>query len=158
MRRLTGFLALAALTASIVACQATTPKKDRPDIPDGPPPPDMVAPTEAAAMTTITGTALYFEKIALGEGFTLRVQLVNTLLADTPTAVVADQTFPAGRGSPMPFKLAVDASKLDARMRYALSASVRGPEGKLVFVTDTAVPVDVKAAAPVEFRMKMVRN
>ncbi len=156
--RFSALLFLATLTLSLAACQATTPKKDDPGIPDGPPPPDMLQPTEAARMMTIAGTAMYFEKIGLPEGCTLRVQLVNTRLADTSAAIVADQVFPVTHGSPIPFVLDVDAAKLDAGMSYSLSASVRGPDGGVIFVTDTSIPVDFKSTAPISFRMKMARN
>lgn len=156
--RFPALILVGALSASIAACQATTPTKDRPDIPDGPPPPDMVQPTEAAKMMTIAGTAMYFEKIGLPEGCTLRVQLVNTRLADTSAAIVADQVFPVAHGSPIPFALDVDGAKLDERMSYAISASLRGPDGGLIFVTDTSVPVDFKSTAPISFRMKMARK
>lgn len=149
-------LLLAGLALS--ACQASTPHRD-PSIPDGLPPPEMGQSVEAKGtnMITIQGKATYLQKIGLPEGATLRVQLVNTRLADTPTAVVADQTFPVAHGSPIPFALAVDPAKLDARMSYSLSASIRGPEGGVIFVTDTATPVDTKSTAPVTLPMKMTR-
>jgi len=53
--------------------------------------------------------------------------------------------------------LDVDPAKLDARMSYSLSASLRGPEGGLIFVTDTATPVDTTSTATVTLMMKMVR-
>ncbi len=156
--RFSALLILATLTMAVAACQATAPSKDRPDIPDGPPPPDMMQTSQAEPMTTIAGTAMYFEKIGLPEGCTLRVQLVNTRLADTAAAIVADQVFPVAHGSPIPFALTVDNGKLDERVTYSLSASVRGPDGGLIFATDAAVPVDLKSSAPVSFRMKMTRK
>lgn len=158
--RFSALFILAALTTvvAVAACQATAPTKDRPEIPDGPPPPDMMQATQATQMTTIAGNATYFEKIGLPAGCTLRVQLVNTRLADTATAIVTDQVFPVVHGSPIPFALTVDNAKLDERMSYALSASVRAPDGSLLFTTDTSVPVDLKSSAPVSFRMKMTRK
>lgn len=156
--RFSALFVLAALTAGIAACQATAPKKDDPSIPDGPPPPDMTLPTQAAQMMTIAGTAMYFEKIGLPDGCTLRVQLINTRLADTSAAIVADQVFPVAHGSPIPFALDVDSTKLDQRMSYALSLSVRGPDGGVIFVTDTSVPVDMKSTTPLSVRLKMARK
>lgn len=143
---------------ALSACAAGTPQRD-PTIPDGLPPPAMGQSIEAGAKTMISiqGKAMYLQKIGLPEGSTLRVQLVNTRLADTPLAVVADQTFPVSHGSPIPFVLSVDPAKLDARMSYSLSASLRGPEGGLIFVTDTATPVDTTSTATVTLMMKMVR-
>lgn len=149
---------LAVAISLLSACQASTPHRD-PSIPDGLPPPEMGRSVEAKATTMITiqGKATYVQKIGLPEGSTLRVQLVNTRLADTPAAVVADKTFPVTHGSPIPFALAVDPAKLDARMSYSLSASVRTPDGGLVFVTETATPVDTKSTAPVTLMLKMAR-
>lgn len=155
MRQMSLCLLLIAGVA-LSACQASTPHRD-PSIPDGLPPPAMGQSTEAANMLTINGSAMYLQKIGLPEGATLRVQLVNTRLADTPTAVVADQTFPVTHGSPIPFALKVDPAKLDARMSYSLSASLRGPDGGLIFVTDTATPVDTKSSASVTLMLKMAR-
>jgi len=156
--RPTTLLPLLLAGSALSACQASNPPRD-PSIPDGLPPPEMGQSVEAKATTMITiqGKATYVQKIGLPEGSTLRVQLVNTRLADTPTAVVADQTFPVAHGSPIPFALAVDPARLDARMSYSLSASVRTPDGGLVFVTDTATPVDTKSTAPVTLTMKMAR-
>lgn len=85
----------------------------------------------------------------LPDGADIQVTLVNTLLADTPMAVLARQTLEQPTGSRIGFALEVPADRVEARMIYALSALVRDHGGRVLFVTDFARQVDPRQAEPV---------
>ncbi|MBZ5713966.1 YbaY family lipoprotein [Nannocystis pusilla] len=136
MRRLS-MIVCAALLLPLAACQGA----DKPGSPSSP-----------AQSVTIQGDASYLEKIVLPPGSMLHVQLVDTRHADTARAVIAEDKFPATT-VPIPFRLEVEGKKIAPNVQYGLRASVRDVDEKLVFTTDTAVPVDLKSSAPVEIRM-----
>jgi uncharacterized lipoprotein YbaY len=111
-------------------------------------------PTPAASQAVIHGSATYLERIALPPGSSLQVQLVDTRLADTPAAVIAQQTYGNLQGPPFAFDLSYDASRIRADAEgYALHASLYDANHALMFVTDTSVPVRPGSNQPVSFRM-----
>lgn len=112
----------------------------------------------ATRSSVIHGSAMYLERIAPPSGARLRVQLIDTLLADTPRAVLAEQTFDHLSGPPFSFTLPFDATKIRENGQYGLHASLSAGDGKLWFVTDTRVPVTPGSTAPVEFRMIRVTD
>jgi len=101
----------------------------------------------------ITGTATYRERILPPPGSSLRVQLLDNLLADTQKAVIAETTVQDVAGPPIAFTLPFDPSKLRANGQYGLHATLAGPDGAPLFVSDTRVPVDPPANRPVEIAM-----
>ena len=94
------------------------------------------------ARVRIQGEAVYFEKILMPEGARLRVQVIDSQLADTPTAVLAERVTTVGNG-PYEFEIDVPRERLRANGMYGLHASVSMPDGALRFVTDTRVPVTI---------------
>ena len=118
----------AALLVALAACQPK-PATDAP-----------AAPTAAAA-TTIRGEAAYRERIAPPPGAVLTVQLIDNLLADTPTAIIASTEVKDAKGPPFAFDLPYDAARIRPEGSYGLHASLRDGTGKLWFVTDTRTTV-----------------
>ena len=107
-----------------------------------------------ASQAVIHGSATYLERIALPPGSTLQVQLVDTRLADTPAAVIAQQTFGDLKGPPFAFDLRYDASRIRAGDDgYALHAGLYDANQALMFVTDSRVPVQPGSDQVVSFRM-----
>jgi len=104
----------------------------------------------------VTGTATYRERIQVPPGSSLRVQLLDNLLADTPKAILADATVKDVGGSPIAFTLPFDPAKLRVNGQYGLHATLAGPDGAPMFVSDTRVPVDPSANVPVEIAMVQV--
>ena len=89
----------------------------------------------------VTGTVAYRERMALPPDAVVQVQLSDVSLQDAPAQVVADTTLsPVGRQVPLPFELQYDPAKIEPRRRYAVRATIRS-EGRLLFTTDTHVPV-----------------
>lgn len=117
------------------------------------------AQTEAPIPTEsnfIHGSAYTLERIKIPPGADFSVQLIDTQLADTPQAVIAETTLEDVAGTPYNFSLQYDPSKIRANGQYALHASLRGVDGNLLFVTDTRVPVTPGDQKVVEFRMVRV--
>ncbi len=144
---------LAGLTLALAACQPTTPT---PANAAGEAAATPAEPAAAPADATIEGQAIYRERMMLPPGSRLSVQLIDNLLADTPRAVLAEVAVEDARSSPIPFRLPYDAADLRPNGMYGLHASVRGPDGALLFVTDTRHAVDPASDAPVELLMKRV--
>lgn len=146
-----------AVGLALSACQ---PRSDA-DTPAGAPTaPAPAAPAPAASTAdaprsahAVTGTATYLERIRMPPGGSLRVQLLDNQLADTPQAVIAEVTHKDVEGPPYAFSLPFDPAKLRPGSQYGLHAALSGPDGKLWFVSDTRVPVDPAANLPVEIRM-----
>jgi len=114
----------------------------------------IAAPMPApAAKPAVHGRASYRERVKMPPGADFSVRLVDLQRADTPDAVVAATTLPDVAGPPYVFDLPYDPTKLRANGRYGLHAELRGPDGELWFVTDTAVPVTPGSDAVVDVPM-----
>ncbi|MFN7056721.1 META domain-containing protein [Hyphomonas sp.] len=96
------------------------------------------APAElAAASLIVTGSATYRERMAAPKGSMLKVELSDTSRADAPSISLADWSDSLDdRGVPKRFTLRV-IDTLDPRGTYTLRATVRGPDGALLWTTDT---------------------
>ncbi|ABI77897.1 putative lipoprotein [Hyphomonas neptunium ATCC 15444] len=122
-------------------------------------PPSTLSPTEEAALLTISGSATYRERIAAPQGATLTVELSDTSRADAPAIPVADWSASLDQGGvPKNFTLEVN-EPLDPRFTYTLRATITGPDGDLLWTTDTvhqlmAVTGDLEAG---ELVMVMVQ-
>ena len=142
-------LFLLALGMSLSAC----PKADNAPKSDSTPAGEQAMP----AQNVITGNATYREKLKMAPGASLRVQLIDNQLADSPQAVIAETTVTGiDHGSPIAFTLPFDPAKLRANGQYGLHASMYDVSGELIFVTDTRVPVTPGDGKPVELPMRMV--
>lgn len=129
MVRLTHMLAAGVTAAALAAC-ATTP-----------------APAEQSV--TVTGSIAYRERIALPPTAQIEVSLDDVSLADAPARNLARQTFKAdGKQVPIAFTLTADKARIEPRNSYAVSARITGPDGKLMFITDTrnSVTFDSRSA------------
>jgi len=137
------------LVMSLSAC----PKTDSAPAPEGTPTGEQAMPVK----NVITGSATYREKIKMAPGASLRVQLIDNQLADTPQAIIAETTVTGiDHGSPIAFSLPFDPAKLRANGQYGLHASMYDVSGELIFITDTRVPVTLDDGKPVELPMRMV--
>ena len=85
------------------------------------------APSMTQGAHAVTGTATYRERILPPPGSTLRVQLLDNLLADTPNAVIADAMVKDVGGPPIAFTLPFDPAKLGPNGQYGLHATFKPP-------------------------------
>lgn len=154
-----------AMTMALSACQprneAQAPTDNAPaaQMPASSPPaqtPAETAPAPAQGSHAVTGTATYRERIAMPPGSSLRVQLLDNQLADTPRAVLAETTLQDVAGPPFAFRLPYDPARLRAGGQFGLHASLSDADGTLWFVSDTRVPVDPTSNTPVEIPMVRV--
>ncbi|UUM31462.1 YbaY family lipoprotein [Vibrio japonicus] len=106
-------------------------------------------------MDSITGSVFYRERIALPDNAVVTVKLQDVSLADAPAKVIAEHRFETnGAQVPFDFELTYDASEIEPRHRYSVSARIE-VEGKLKFITDTSYPVitDENTTDKVELRL-----
>ncbi len=89
---------------------------------------------------TITGTALYRERMALPPDAVLEVTLLDTSRADAPAIVIASQKIPHPGNPPFRFTLNYDPSKIVASHTYTVRATVH-LGAQLMFTSTTAHPV-----------------
>ncbi len=105
----------------------------------------MTTPAEATSpapgTATVSGQLSYRERIALPPGSTATVVLKDISRADAPSKTLAKATFPAQQ-VPIPFELGVATDLMQASHRYSVSAKLHAPDGALLWITDTIIPVD----------------
>lgn len=90
------------------------------------------------ALLTVTGSATYRERMAAPAGSVLKVELADTSRADAPAILLAEWSASLDEGGvPRSFSLEVNQA-LDPRFTYTLRAAITGPEGDLLWTTDTA--------------------
>lgn len=121
-------LAFALVSISLAACQPTSSGEN------------AVASLAPTNLVTLSGTALYRERIALPADARLVVTISDVSLMDVAAPVIAETEVVAeGRQVPLPFSLEYDLARIDPRGRYAVSARITDAAGQLLWVTDTHV-------------------
>ncbi|MUK66211.1 YbaY family lipoprotein [Aliivibrio fischeri] len=119
-----------------------------------------VAPVEAAATQSVTGTVGYRERIALPANAVVTVTLEDISLADAPSKTITEQTFEVGENSsPFAYSLEFNTADIQANHRYAVRATIK-VDGKLRFTTDTnyAVITDEATTLDQDLLLKGVRQ
>jgi putative lipoprotein len=114
------------LLAGLSACETTTPKEV------------ATAPPASNALVTLTGTALYRERIALPADARFAVRISDVSRMDAAAPVIAEtEAATEGRQVPLAFSLAYDPARIVAHARYAVSARIMDGTGRLIWITDT---------------------
>jgi uncharacterized lipoprotein YbaY len=112
-------------------------------------------PPAAPGAGSINGTATFGNAPSLPADAVLIVQLRDPSHdPDDPAAVLVEERIPiGGRAAPIPFALKFDPSKANAKIPFAVSASIRG-RGKLLFVLVKAVAIpDITNPLPVRLAL-----
>jgi putative lipoprotein len=90
----------------------------------------------------VTGAITYRERIALPDDAVVIVQIQDVSLMDAPARVMGEEVIhPSGRQAPVSYAVPYDESEIDERHSYSMAARIHDGEGKLLFISDTAVPV-----------------
>ncbi len=89
----------------------------------------------------VTGTAAYRERIAMLPGTVFEAVLEDVSLADAPATVLGSYVNDDAGNPPYGFAIDYDAAAIQPGHRYAVRARLTGPDGRLLFVTDTLAPV-----------------
>ncbi len=101
------------------------------------------------AQPQVTGTVSYLLRIALTPGSVIRVQVQDVTIADAPTTILGEQVIVTdGEQVPIPFVVSYPAAAIDESRRYSLSARITDADGRLLFISDTLIPV-ITGGAPV---------
>lgn len=135
MKTLTPIAALVLIAASASAC---SPYETAP----------ATASSQSAETLVVTGALTYRERIALPPGSVATVTLSDISRADAPATTLAERRIELrSRQVPVRFELSVGREELQPRRRYAVRGTIHGPDGDLLWTTDTAHIVDPAAAA-----------
>jgi len=90
----------------------------------------------ASGADSITGSALYRERIMMPAGSVVTVQLEDVSRADASAEVLASCVIEDAAGPPFEFTLTPERP-LDPQHSYAVRATITGPDGSLMWTTDT---------------------
>ncbi len=101
------------------------------------------------AENAVTGTVTYLQRIALPPTSQLTVTVQDVSVADAPAVKIGSVTFSDPGASPIPYEVAYDANLVDENRDYAISARIESAHGRLLFISDTRIPVITKGN-PVE--------
>ena len=83
------------------------------------------SPKAPEAKAELTGTVVYWERVALPEGSRIEVTLQDVSRADAPAVILAEQSIvTTGENVPIPFVLAYDPSAIDERFTYSVAARI----------------------------------
>ena len=109
------------------------------------PPADPETDAEAGMRPIIIKGALtYRERMALPPGSAARVTLSDSSIADAAAPVIAFTDIELDeRQVPVTFELTVPADDLTPRRQYSVRGTISGPDGRLLWTTDTAHTIDV---------------
>jgi putative lipoprotein len=94
----------------------------------------------AAEQATLSGSAVYRERMLLPAGAVFEASLIDASRADAPAEVIAITRVLGARGSPIKFKLRYDPGRIQPERMYSVRGRI-SVGGALLFVTDTAQPV-----------------
>jgi putative lipoprotein len=106
---------------------------------------------------TLQGTATYRERVVLPADAVFEAELQDVSKAGAPAVVLGRARLdPAGQ-TPFRFEIAYDDAAVKAGHRYTVRATVRH-QGRLLFTTDTHVPVLDGRSAPLELLLVSARG
>ncbi len=95
------------------------------------------------SQSIVSGELTYRERIALPPNSVATVTLSDISLADAPSRTIAERRMELGRQQvPIPFELTFDSGELQPRRRYAVRGTIHGPDGALLWTTDTNYAVN----------------
>lgn len=94
------------------------------------------------ATANVTGTVTYRQRSALPSGATVIVQLQDISRADAPATILGEQRIAMdGKSVPVPYAVAYDPTTIDPRSTVSVAARITDADGKLLFISDTVIPV-----------------
>lgn len=90
----------------------------------------------------VSGTVTTPERSALPPDAVLTVSLQDVSLADAPAKLLGEQQISMdGQSVPVPYSIAYDPATIDPRNSYSVAARITDAGGKLLFISDTMIPV-----------------
>ena len=128
---ITAITFLMALLLGLASCQATM----------GSPESTSQVVSEKTSDASVSGTITYRERVALAPDATVVVELRDVSLADAAAPLIASQTIHSPGQVPIAFSVPYDRNDIEPRNTYAVSARIIEPDGRLIFINDTAYDV-----------------
>lgn len=94
-----------------------------------------------SAQPQVTGTLTYLVRMALPPDAVVRVQIQDVSRADAPMILIGEQVFVTdGAQVPLPFAVSYPTD-LEPGRRYTVAARITDADGRLLFISDTIIPV-----------------
>lgn len=118
--------------------------------------PASVSGARVSPKSKIHARATYLERVALPQGATLDVQLIEDGQDIAKTRVLATEHASNLRGPPFDVDVQYDESRVESGARRGLRAWLRDADGTLLFATAARVPVAPGSEAVVELRLVRV--
>jgi len=92
--------------------------------------------------TAVSGTVTYLVRMALPSDATVIVKIEDISMADAPSIDVGEQEIKTdGKQVPIPYSVAYDTDEIVDNHSYSVTARILDGTGKLIFISDTVVPV-----------------
>jgi uncharacterized lipoprotein YbaY/uncharacterized membrane protein/membrane-bound inhibitor of C-type lysozyme len=99
----------------------------------------------------VRGTVTYRERLALPRGATVEIRLEDVSRADVPAVVLGEQTITVEeRQVPFAFEVPYAPDAVEPRGRYGIRATIRAPDGAMMFATAEHHAVFDAAGQPAE--------
>lgn len=107
---------------------------------------------------TVSGEAIYRERIAVPPGARFEALLEDVSLADAPSIRIGEAVVENAGQPPYRFRIAYDPERIIESHTYAVRVTLRH-DGRLLFISDTHTPV-ITGGNPNDVRivMKMVAS
>lgn len=108
----------------------------------------------------IRGTVTKLDRSALPAGVKVKIQLVDVSRADAPAVELGgSELTTAGNQVPLNFLLNYDPNRIDSsgRARYAIQARLTDPSNRLIYISDTHIPVLDKGPAQQDVEIRVVQ-
>ena len=91
--------------------------------------------------SVVVGTVGFMQALEIPSGSTLTVQLQDTSLQDVAAKVLGETAITDFSVIPIPFSVSYDATAIDTRFTYSISARITDEAGNLIFINTTAFQV-----------------
>jgi putative lipoprotein len=92
--------------------------------------------------TAVSGTVTYLVRMALPPDATVIVKIEDISLADAASTVMGEQEIKTdGKQVPIPYSVTYDTDEIVDNHSYSITARILDGTGKLMFISDTVVPV-----------------
>lgn len=102
----------------------------------------MVGCAPSLGAASVTGTVTYLQRISLPPDAVVTVRIEDVSLADAPSEVIGEQVIETeGKQVPIPFEVTYKPSDVEDNHRYSVRARIEDGSGKLLFTSDTVMPV-----------------
>ncbi|CAF0950038.1 unnamed protein product [Rotaria sp. Silwood1] len=95
----------------------------------------------------ITGKVTHAGSNTIDKNSQVKVELRDVSLMDAPSKLIASTTITSAKTFPISYKLTYNPSDITPNHHYAISATINGPDNKLLFINDVRIRVDFTNSA-----------